>query len=146
MAFVLIMDESKILAERASNVLIGAGHACGWVASAEQATGLLRWRTPDILLLDQAMPGARDGTLPDRLRHIARIPNLPIILLTTEAGAKPCDGSIVDHIQKPFDPRYLVWLVNHALEAHAGRPLVFGEGSEDTPAACGKFRSRHSLA
>ena len=31
MAHILIVDDDEIVAELAANILIGAGHACGWV-------------------------------------------------------------------------------------------------------------------
>ena len=83
MAFVLIVDANQTCANRASDVLNAVGHACGWVTTAEQAIALLRWRVPDVILLDQSIPGADGGTLPQQLRRIAGVAGLPIILLTT---------------------------------------------------------------
>jgi DNA-binding response OmpR family regulator len=119
-AFVLIVDANQGHATRASDVLIAAGHACGWVTSAEQAVTLLRWRVPDLILLDQAIPGADGGNLPQRLRRTANVGDLPIILLTSGAAAL-CVGSgdnaVLDDIRKPFDPGFLAWRVEHALGA-----------------------------
>ena len=57
MARSLIADEDERVAELASEVLIDAGHACGWVTSAEEAFTCIKRKRPDILLLDHAMPG-----------------------------------------------------------------------------------------
>ena len=145
MAFVLIVEGSKALADRASDVLIESGHGCGWVPAAEPAVALLRWRAPGLVLLDQALPGADGGALPRTLRRAANSPDLPIILLTTRTAADPLDSSVTDQISKPFDPRYLVWRVNHALEAHAGPPLFFDDSEDhagEPPAAVpGPIRS-----
>ena len=130
MSFILIVETNRVVADRASDILIAAGHACGWVATAEQAAALLRWRKPDLILLDEAVPGAAGGELAQVLRSAAGSPDLPIIMLTGDdvhsASPAPPDNSVLDHIRKPFDPRFLVWRVNHALEAHAGRPLLLG--------------------
>ena len=45
-AFILIIDSNERHASRASEVLTSAGHACGQVASAEQAIALLRGGRP----------------------------------------------------------------------------------------------------
>lgn len=135
MAFVLVVEANRTLAGRASDALIAAGHACGWVSAAGQAATLLRWRAPDLILLDQGLPGADGGALPQALRRAANVPDLPIMLLTSEPMAEPRHPSIADLIEKPFDPRYLVWRVNHALETFARRPLSIGEAEDDESAA-----------
>ena len=123
MAFILIVDASQAHANRASDVLTAAGHACGCVAGAEQAIALLRWRVPDLVLLDQTIPGADGGTLPRQLRRITGVADLPIILLTSDSAGFPFRGAgsaVLDDIRKPFDPGFLAWRVESALEAHAG--------------------------
>jgi DNA-binding response OmpR family regulator len=143
MAFVLVIEANKTLAGRASDALNAVGHSCGWVSAPGQAVALLRWRVPDLILLDQTLPGADGGALPQTLRRAANVPALPIVLLTSRPLAEPHDVSIVDHIEKPFDPRYLVWRVNHALGHQAHRAQSATE-SEDVPlrAATGFGRLR----
>ena len=119
MAFVLIVDANQKHAARASDVLTASGHACGCVCSAEQAIALLRWRVPDLILLDRDIPGADGGTLPEKLRRVAGATDLPIILLTTGSDA-PCrfesGEAVLDDIRKPFDPGFLAWRVDLAIE------------------------------
>ncbi|MGZ3270519.1 MAG: response regulator [Croceibacterium sp.] len=124
MTFILIIDSNERHASRASEVLTSAGHACGHVASAEQAIALLRWRVPDLILLDQAIPGADGGTLPHRLRRLAGEADLPIILVVSDSAASrfdPMSQSVLEEIRKPFDPGFLVWRVNYTLEARISR-------------------------
>jgi DNA-binding response OmpR family regulator len=121
-AFVLIVDANQAHATRASDVLTAAGHACGWVTDGEQALALLRLRVPELVLLDQAIPGADGGNLPQRLRRTAAASGLPIILLTSDASAASVgtgDNAVLDDIRKPFDPGFLAWRVAHALDARA---------------------------
>ena len=122
MTFILIVDANEALAARASDALISAGHACGWVTGGERAIALLCWRAPDLVLLDQATGATEGRRLPQLLRRAANIADLPIILLTSGSPSIGADDAleseIVDRISKPFDPRFLVWRVNHALEAH----------------------------
>jgi DNA-binding response OmpR family regulator len=132
-AFVLIVDANQAHATRASDLLSAAGHACGWVPTAEKAIALLRWRVPELILLDQAIPGADGGTLPQTLRRITGVADLPIILLTSETASAPHGdhgNSVLDDIRKPFDPGYLAWKVAHALDDCRKRAL---RESEETP-------------
>jgi DNA-binding response OmpR family regulator len=120
LAFVLIVDANQAQATRASDVLTAAGHACGCVSDAEQALTLLRWRVPELVLLDQAIPGADGGNLPQRLRRTAGASGLPIILMTSDASGASVgsgDNAVLDDIRKPFDPGFLAWRVEHALGA-----------------------------
>jgi two-component system, OmpR family, phosphate regulon response regulator PhoB len=129
-AFVLIVDANPAHARRASDVLIASGHSCGWVPDAERAVALLRWRAPELILLDQAIPGADGGTLPHRLRRAAAAEDLPIILLTSDsAGHSAVSGAILDEIRKPFDPGFLAWRIGHALESR-----LAGQSGHNVPA------------
>jgi len=133
MAFVLVIEANNTLAGRAADALNAAGHACGWVLGPGQAVTLLRWRAPELVLLDQALPGADGGALPQTLRRAACVPDLPVILLTTRPLAEPHDTSIADYIEKPFDPRYLVWRVNHALQTYRSRTLSLDDVRDCAP-------------
>ena len=127
MTFILVVDANEALAVRASDALIAAGHACGWVNDGDKAIALLRWRAPDLVLLDRDADGAEYGHLPQALRRAAGRPGLPIILLAAASASAATDEyldrEVLDCIGKPFDPRFLVWRVNHALEESAARPL-----------------------
>ena len=128
MAFVLIFDGNETHAMRASDALSTVGHACGWVTDMQQATRVLRRRVPDLILLDQAVPGADGGTIPAWLRRISGVEDLPIILLTSRACAAsigPGSDVGVDDSRKPFDPRCLAWRVDHALESRRRSDLPF---------------------
>lgn len=127
MTFILVVDANEPLASRASDALISAGHACGWVTDGDRAISLLRWKAPNLVLLDQETGGTECKRLPQMFRRAANLPALLVILLTTGPPSTGADDAleseIVDRISKPFDPRFLVWRVNHALEAHLARPL-----------------------
>ena len=115
MAFVLVIEANKTIAGRASDAIIAAGHACGWVLAAGQAVTLLRWRAPDLILLDQGLPGADGGALPQTLRRATRMPDLPIILLTTESDEElkrqAKEAGATGWIVKPFKQDQLLAVV-----------------------------------
>jgi DNA-binding response OmpR family regulator len=126
MARILIADDDELIAELASAVLIDAGHACGWVTSAEAAWNCARRKRPDILLLDQAMPGESGLTLLRRIRCSSYLYDLPVIMFTAMNGRADEEQAIYagaqDFISKPFDPDWLVTRVARLLSQRGDRP------------------------
>ncbi|QYJ06537.1 response regulator [Qipengyuania flava] len=126
MAHVLIVDDDEIVAEIAAGALIDAGHACGWVTSGEEALSLLKWRRPDLLLLDQDMPGMTGGQVLRALRSSERNYDLPVIMFTGITGAEDEAAALYngaqDYLRKPFDPKFLLHKVKLVLAARAERP------------------------
>jgi DNA-binding response OmpR family regulator len=126
MARILIADDDELISELASEVLINAGHACGWVTSADAAWICVQRKRPDILLLDHAMPGESGMTLLRRLRRSGGLYDLPVIMFTamngTQDEAQAIFAGAQDFIRKPFDPADLVRRVNRMLNLRAGRP------------------------
>lgn len=123
MAFILIVYSDGQSAERAADAIIAAGHSCGWVTSADQALTLMCWRKPDLMLLEEDMPGTGGTALFRDLRLDESYREMPIILLTaghSSAAQQTCGA--YDDIRKPVDPRFLVWRVNHAIELQASKP------------------------
>lgn len=126
MALILIADDDELIAELASEVLIDAGHACGWVTSADAAWDCVRRKRPDVLLLDQAMPGESGLTLLRRLRISPLLYDLPVIMFTGMSGAEDEAQAIYagaqDFLTKPFDPSNLVAKVTRILKRRGDRP------------------------
>lgn len=126
MARILIADDDELIAELASEVLIDAGHACGWVTSAEEAWACLRRKRPDVLLLDQTMPGESGLALLRRVRQSPQFYDLPVIMFTAMNGAADEAQAIYagaqDFIRKPFDPGLLVRRVGRMIRLRRDRP------------------------
>lgn len=126
MARILIADDDELIAELASQILIDAGHACGWVTSADEAWSVLSQRRPDVLLLDQDMPGMSGISLLRKLRGSSRHYDLPVIMFTVISGVQDETQAIYagaqDYIRKPFDPRVLTSRVQRVLSDRANRP------------------------
>ena len=123
MAFILIADGDESIAQRPADALTAAGHACGCVADADQARTLLRWRDPELIVIDRDLAAVSGEALLGELEPHRR--DIPLIMLSAVAGAGDGTGKVVhgvqDCIRKPFDPRFLVWRVEHALEVHAAK-------------------------
>lgn len=123
--YILILDSDESATGNASESLINAGYACGWVTTSHAAFELLKWRVPDLLLLDWDMPKEGKSTVFDQLRRDTRFRDLPIVALSARSGsqderlARGC--GVADYIYKPIDPETLVQRVDKALEFQADR-------------------------
>jgi DNA-binding response OmpR family regulator len=126
MARILIADDDELIAELASEVLIDAGHACGWVTSADAAWRCVQRKRPDVLLLDQAMPGESGMTLLRRLRRSPALYDLPVIMFTAMNGVQDEVQAIYagaqDFISKPFEPATLVGRIERLIKLRGRRP------------------------
>ncbi|MFO6448593.1 PleD family two-component system response regulator [Erythrobacter sp. NE805] len=126
MARILIADDDELIAELASEVLIDAGHACGWVTTASAAWTCVLRKRPDLLLLDQGMPGESGLTLLRRLRRSAELYDLPVMMFTAMHGdedkAQAIFAGAQDFLSKPFEPFDLVRRVNRQLKLRENRP------------------------
>lgn len=126
MAHILIADDDELIAELASSVLIDAGHGCGWVTSAEEALEVITRRRPDVLLLDQNLPGMSGVTLLRQLRGSPEFYDLPVIMFTAMSGVEDETQAIYagaqDFVRKPFDPRRLISRIQRVLARRADQP------------------------
>ncbi len=125
MAYVLIADDDDIVAGLASEALIDAGHACGWVTNGVEAWDLLQKRRPDVLLLDQNMPSMSGSTLLRKIRSSASLYDLPVIMFTAMTGMRDEEQAIYagaqDYIRKPFEPKKLTDRIERLIQLRAGR-------------------------
>lgn len=126
MARILIADDDELIAELASEVLIDAGFACGWVTTAAAAWTCVHKKRPDLLLLDQSMPGESGMTLLRRLRRSSALYDLPVVMFTAMNGEQDQLQAIYagaqDFISKPFDPGNLVARVRRIFKLRGDRP------------------------
>ena len=126
MAHILVVDDDELVAEHVTQVLLDAGHACGWVTDAETAMQVLNRRHPDLLVLDENLPGESGTGLLRRLRNSARFYDLPVIMLTANAGFKEEQiaryNGAQDYIRKPCGEKSLVFRVKQLLDARRERP------------------------
>lgn len=126
MAYIVIADDDEIVAELASEILISAGHACGWVTDGKSALTLLSNRRPDLLLLDQDMPEMSGSEVLRSLRKSPKLYDLPVIMFTAITGAHDEQQAryqgAQDYIRKPLEPKFMLWRINQVLRARAERP------------------------
>ncbi|MBV7259715.1 response regulator [Erythrobacter crassostreae] len=127
MAHILIADDDELVAEMASDILIDAGHACGWVTNGEDAWALMQQRRPDLLLLDQDMPGISGVSLLRKLRGSAKFYDLPVIMFTAMQGeideSRAIYAGAQDYVRKPFTPLMLTSRIERAIMKLGGSHL-----------------------
>ena len=126
MSHILIVDDDEIIAQLASEALMDAGHACGWVIDGEKALELLRWRRPDLLLLDQDMPGLSGTQVLRSLRGSAENYDLPVIMFTGITGLEDENTAYFNgaqaYLRKPFETDTLLRTVEEILTARSDKP------------------------
>jgi two-component system, OmpR family, phosphate regulon response regulator PhoB len=123
---ILIADDDRVLASLASDILIDAGFACGWVPSAEECLEVMRFKRPDLLLLGNTFPGMSGITLLRKLRGSRHFYDLPVIMFTAMQGeedeAQAIYAGAQDFVRKPFEPLALMRSIIRQLERRVGRP------------------------
>ncbi|KLI63087.1 response regulator [Aurantiacibacter marinus] len=125
MAYILVVDDDDIVAEHAAKILMDAGHACGWVSDAKSAMHVLEKREPDLILLDQNMPGENGTALLRKLRNSPRLYDIPVVMLTGVQGVREEQiayyNGAQDYIRKPFSDKMLTFRVRQVLRSREGR-------------------------
>ena len=126
MPYILIVDDDEMIAQLASDVLMDSGHACGWVGDGEKALDLLRWRRPDLLLLDQDMPGLTGAQVLRSLRSSAETYDLPVVMFTGISGVEDENAAFHNgaqaYLRKPFEAEALIRVVDEVLTPRSERP------------------------
>ncbi|UVI38137.1 response regulator transcription factor [Qipengyuania spongiae] len=136
---ILIVDDDDIIAELTSAILKEHGHSCRWAANGKDATALIDDRRPDLILLEDELPGISGLQWLRDLRGSARDRLIPVIMFTRPASDRDELLAIYygaqDCIRKPFEPDALVakirrWVVpcdrprSHGEAVLCGRPTI----------------------
>jgi response regulator RpfG family c-di-GMP phosphodiesterase len=106
--------------------LCDAGHSAGWIAGVGNIFQLLKWRVPDVILLDWDSADNSSAATLVRLQRSPKHCDVPVVLFSS-ASEIECVKHVrragaADYIRKPVDPKLLVWRVDQVLGAHAKRP------------------------
>ncbi len=120
-AQILVVDDNPTNLKLASNVLEMAGYSTIKAADAEEAQKILQQTTPDLILMDIALPGMDGLTLTRKLKADERLQHVPVIALTAFAmkgdDQKALDAGCSGYITKPIDTRKLAQRVSDFLKA-----------------------------
>lgn len=119
MSRILIVDDEQGIRRSLSGLLSDEGFETRGAADGEQALAALREESPNLVLLDIAMPG-RDGiaVLEDLRRDW---PQLPVVMMsghgTIETAVRATQLGAFDFIEKPLSFEKLLLTIRNALEA-----------------------------
>ena len=115
----LVVDDDARLRELLRRYLSDNGFRVTLAADAREARASLASFAFDLIVLDVMMPGESGLDLTLALRGEARLPPVPVLLLT--AMAEPEDRvngletGAADYLAKPFEPRELVLRIRNIL-------------------------------
>lgn len=118
---VMTVDDAATMRKMVAFTLRGAGYTVVEAVDGNDALAQLRQRPVDLVITDVNMPGINGIDLVARIRAMATLRSVPILLLTTEsdpdaknrARAAGATGWIV----KPFQPPQLLAVVARVLPA-----------------------------
>lgn len=116
---ILIVDDEQGIRRSLSGLLSDEGFETSGAADGEQALAALRGESPNLVLLDIAMPG-RDGiAVLEELRR--DWPQLPVVMMsghgTIETAVRATQLGAFDFIEKPLSFEKLLLTIRNALEA-----------------------------
>jgi CheY-like chemotaxis protein len=110
-ARILIVDDNATNLRLAAEVLELEGYSTIRAADAEQALEVLKTETPDLILMDIALPGMDGLSLTRKLKADPKFARLPVVALTAFAMVgdekKALDAGCSGYITKPIDTRRL---------------------------------------
>ncbi len=133
---VLVVEDDRSQAVFAEAILRGAGMQAEVVGVPERMMEALERFEPDLVLMDQHLPGASGTELTQRIREHPQFQSTPVVFLTgdhdPERQLEALETGGDDFIVKPVRPRHLVVAVQsrirRARQLAASRPAVVDTG------------------
>lgn len=120
MAKVLVVDDEKDIAELVSFSLRKRDHSVELAYDGRSGLDEALQSRPDLIVLDQMMPGMDGKTVFRELKRDARTMNIPVIFLTaksqTEDRIQGLELGADDYVTKPFSPKELVLRIEAVLK------------------------------
>jgi two-component system chemotaxis response regulator CheY len=112
MAQILVVDDSTTMRQMVAFTLTSAGHQVVEAPDGNQALATAKQKKFDLVITDVNMPGMNGIDLVQSLRALPDCKFIPILVLTTEAGAdlkqKGKSAGATGWIVKPFNPEVLL--------------------------------------
>jgi DNA-binding NtrC family response regulator len=132
MARILVVDDEISVARILEKVLTSQNHEVVIASRGDEAVGLIKSSSFDLLLSDIRM-SPMDGM---ELLKIVRVerPHLPVIMITAyatvETAVEALKLEVFDYIEKPLKVKELMETVNRALAYSAALAGRYGEGAD----------------
>lgn len=116
MPTILVIDDSKLIAHVAKNILSKQGHEVLLAEDGETGLDIAKDNKPDLILLDLILPGIDGYGVCERIKNDSNIADIPVIMLTSKAEhadkVRGLELGASDYVTKPFDEGELVARVN----------------------------------
>ncbi len=120
---ILIADDDPDLRDIVRSIMESAGFDVTEAPDGEQAFNAVHSVTPDLLILDNMMPGLTGPEVCQKLKQDTLLRHVPIIMLTGKSEIKDKVGGLSagadDYVLKPFDPQELLARVQMVLRRTA---------------------------
>lgn len=117
---VLVVDDNPKNLQVVSKVIAHAGYRVAAATDFQRTLRMVIDTPPDLILLDIVMPGMDGLQLCRRLKETPEAMEIPIIMLTVQAGAdnivEGFNAGAADYVTKPFNPEELLARVNTQIE------------------------------
>ena len=120
MATILVVDDSTTMRQMVAFTLTSAGHDVTEAPDGNNALATAKSKKFDLVITDVNMPGMNGIDLVQSLRALPECKLIPILVLTTEAGAdlkqKGKSAGATGWIVKPFNPEVLLDTLKKVLD------------------------------
>lgn len=134
MATILVCDNEEVIRSLVRASLDEDDYSIVEARDGEEAIAQARETPPDLLILDQLMPGRSGLEVVAGLRREPGLARTPVLMLTARAGpsdrAAALDADVDRFLAKPFSPRELASTVRELLET---APQTNGRHSPRAP-------------
>jgi len=116
MSIILVIDDSKLIAHVAKNILSKQGHEVLLAWDGETGFDIAKDNKPDLILLDLILPGMDGYEVCQRIKKDSTIADIPVIMLTSKTEhadkVRGLESGASDYVTKPFDEGELIARVN----------------------------------
>jgi|ERR1700733_4644932 DNA-binding response OmpR family regulator len=116
---ILIVDDDPQLLLGLTPRLKANGYSVVTAADAIAALGVARKEIPDLIILDLGLPGGDGFLVLERLRNMAELSAIPVIVLSArdpgDNKRRALNGGAVAYFQKPPDNHELLAAIRQAL-------------------------------
>ncbi|MBN1851760.1 MAG: response regulator [Pirellulales bacterium] len=118
---ILLVEEEQVLAEITQFRLELLGYKVVHFTSAEDALAWLQNELPNLIIIDQVLPGMAGTDLINRLSNDEKIGEIPVILLSSNADLdevqKAYNAGADEYLVAPYDPAVLERKIDFLLTA-----------------------------
>ncbi len=133
---ILVIDDDKGFSRLMDRMLTNEGFDPSVAHTGEEGLNMLRVVKPQMLLVDLMLPGMDGFEVVRRVRQMAELKGIPILMLTAltdrESRVAGYAAGVDDYLTKPFEPKDLIYRVRSLLanaEARHKPHLALGQSS-----------------